>query len=458
MTKGFKGALLFLGIAALVILVACRGESSPTPTPTPLLPGQLTPRPAPERVRLDLGDGIVVAFVEGLLADLPGKVVYVTHVPSGTQVVLDREGRIVERHDGRGDGPARMDAVLADEAAMGRIMAGLRSAEDARPRQSAIDWVPFIKFGGVTYVQNWRFGTAEGERQPMEDDLGTELYRVAFRLDGNVGVTYRSEDGDAAYLNPGTRVYAVKGYDPQFRLAAVADRRVRVFEADTNPAAKVGADLLDIRGKVRSIGINSPQDGRTELASMSDPEILEGLVGMVLTAPVDQGYRSSNGEPYFIAFHLEDGTAVTRAFWLESGELSRGIMMPAFFQVSVLRALAGAAALPPPGGTRITKALAVKLALESFKLPEPEIMPVEDARDPVARLMRLGEYVALTGGSTRENADSLVWVVEAEGMWRSAGIVPVESRTTYRYASVAIDAETGNFIASSRTHEPLFGR
>ena len=192
--------------------------------------------------------------------------------------------------------------------------------------------------------------TTEGARALTVEELGPELFRVAFKLDGYAGVDYRSQDGDAAYLDLGTPVHTAKGYAPEFRLATVSNGRVTLFEADTNPAAKVGADLLDIRGKVRSIGINDPEDGRKELASIGDPGTVQELVEMVLAAPVDQNRWDHDGERCFIAFHLEDGTAVTRAFWLESGELSRGIMTPALFQVPILQALTEAGALPPKDG------------------------------------------------------------------------------------------------------------
>ena len=126
------------------------------------------------------------------------------------------------------------------------------------------------------------------------------------------------------------------------------------FEADVNPAARTGADLLDIRGRVRSIGINSPEDGRTELASIDDPEMVERLVEIVLSAPVDQSRGDHAGERYFIDFHLEDGTTVNRSYWLESGELSRGIMTGPFFRDSLSQTLAQAPTLAPTPTPRTT--------------------------------------------------------------------------------------------------------
>lgn len=200
-----------------------------------------------------------------------------------------------------------------------------------------IDWVNFIKFGGITYIGDLNQG-----RALKESDLGPEFAKVKFKLSGNVSDPgYHAQDGDAAYLNPGTPVYTVKGYKPTFRLAArdSDSNRLVLFEADTNPNAKQGADLLDIAGKVQYIGVNSEQDGKTELAAIKDPKQVTALVDIVLEAPVDQNRPPQNEPQYFIAFHLEDGTTVTRQYGLHSGELSRGILLPKAFEVAVEQAL-----------------------------------------------------------------------------------------------------------------------
>ena len=89
---------------------------------------------------------------------------------------------------------------------MEHIMGGLRSDEDARPRESAADWLHSVQFDGITYMAKGGWGghiITEGERALTIEDLGPELYRVAFRIDGYGG--YSHQDGNATYLNPARR-------------------------------------------------------------------------------------------------------------------------------------------------------------------------------------------------------------------------------------------------------------
>jgi hypothetical protein len=202
-----------------------------------------------------------------------------------------------------------------------------------------IDWINFIKFNGITYSG---YLLNQG-RQLVESDLGPEFAKVAFKVSGNVNSPgYQIKNGDAAFLDAGTVVYTVKGYKPVFRLA-VHDKNqqnsIVLFESDTNPNAKKGVDLLDIGGKVKYIGINSVQDEKTELAAITNQKQVAALVTMVLTAPVDQSHQSQNERQYFIAFHLADGTIVTRSFGMQSGELSRGMLLPKAFGDAITQAL-----------------------------------------------------------------------------------------------------------------------
>ena len=197
-------------------------SSTPQPLPT------ATQSSAPEHVRLNLAYGIVVAF-----ADDPslGRVAYVTHVPSGAQAVLDRGGAIIDRDDSSGEDGEVLDVVLADGRSMVRIEKGLRY-EGTLPSNPIADWIDLIRFDGVTYYRRARegSGTSNEVERLNQSQLGPLLYRVAFSLDSNLLPSgYQIQDGDAAYLKPGTAIHSVNGYDSSLRLAAIVSGEALLY-------------------------------------------------------------------------------------------------------------------------------------------------------------------------------------------------------------------------------------
>jgi hypothetical protein len=192
-----------------------------------------------------------------------------------------------------------------------------------------IDWVDFIKFNDITYLH-------QNSDVPLGHDMLTYYTEVRFKVADNVNnPNYKIKNGDAAYLEKGTILYSIKDYSSNFRLVT---EQGELYEADTNPNAKLGADLLAIGGKVDYIGINSSLDGKTELASIRDSEQVTELVGMVLKGRVDQTQKQTGIQQYFLEFHLKDGTTVNRSYWLDTGVLSRGIQLPEEFR-QVVRAV-----------------------------------------------------------------------------------------------------------------------
>ena len=294
----------------LFVMAAC-GDSEP-----------LSMSHTPSQVyRLDLGAGVVAAFVEDLSSELPDRVAYITHVDSGSQAVVNREGRIIDRYPGRGGGTGHIDAVLSDEATMEQIMEGLRRdrSEGATTGETIIvhiSWVPSLRFGGITYEENWHTLTLQD--LTLQDLLGPELHRVAFMVDDHAGSNYILQDGDATLLPPGTPVHEVKGYKPEFRLAALVDGRVKIFEADTNPLAETGEDLIDICGKVTSIDILSEEDANTVLATIDEERAVGNFVDAVLGSPVHQERLGGRGN----AFSWASGWPTARRLCGRSG-LSR---------------------------------------------------------------------------------------------------------------------------------------
>lgn len=219
-------------------------------------------------------------------------------------------------------------AVLAASLLAGCVGCGLHQSN------THIDWVDFVRFGGITYLANFQAG-----REIQQADIGPQFATVRHTLSGTVNdPNYQTEDGVAAYIATGSPVYRVNGYAPTFRLAAERGGRFMLYEADTNPRAKTGADLLDIGGKVRSIVVND-ESGTAErtVATITDPHKVTALVALLLAAPVDQTQVSGDGPQYFLIFALNDGTQVARAYSPASHLVARGIIVPSAF-VSMLAA------------------------------------------------------------------------------------------------------------------------
>jgi hypothetical protein len=206
---------------------------------------------------------------------------------------------------------------------------------------AVISWVNVIKLEGITYSAD--FG-AQGSLG--KEDLGSKFGKTRCKLaDVVTDPQYDLRDGDATFLEPGTPVYEVQGYELWFRLAARLDGRWVLYEADRVPGAEFGDDLLDIRGKVTYISINSPKDGTTELAVIRGEDRVGPLVEMLLEAPVDQD-RNPPEEEYddqvFLEIHLNDRTSSSLNLYPESKLLSRGIMVPDAFIVAIRDAMTSA--------------------------------------------------------------------------------------------------------------------
>lgn len=186
-----------------------------------------------------------------------------------------------------------------------------------------IDWVDFVVLNDINYHRGYM-----DNYKLQKDKVGKVIGKVEFTVANNIyDPKYKVKNGDAAFLEKGTNIYKLKDYSTNFRVAVYSNNEWILYEADSNPKAQIGEDLLDINNKVTRIGINSETDGKTELATINDKATINKLVEFVLTAKINQNNDNYNGERYFIKFYLDDGTYVNRCYWLESGELSSGIML-----------------------------------------------------------------------------------------------------------------------------------
>ena len=217
---------------------------------------------------------------------------------------------------------------------------GLVAVADGAGRSTTLD---FVTFDGIDYV---RFIDEPG-RELTRADLGVEFGTVGCSIGEDARACSYGVDAGAAFMPAGTRVYAVRGYATEFRLAAAWRDRLFLYQAWRNPRARVGRDLFDIAGRVRAIdverrdGPRAPREA-TRAASVASPPDVEALVGMMLRGTMRRPTAHAAGEPeYWLTIWLADGTTLGRPYYADTGELMGGLAVPAEFRVLLERHLAG---------------------------------------------------------------------------------------------------------------------
>jgi hypothetical protein len=188
----------------------------------------------------------------------------------------------------------------------------------------------FITFDEVHYLR-W---AEEPGRALTRADLGIEFATVECSYGEDRAGCAFGRDAAAAFMPAGTRVYAVRGYRTEFRLAAVVNERVFLYQVWRNPRAKVGGDLFDIAGKVRAIDVQRGEPtaaapGKRVRVAAKDTE---ALVEMMLRGRMRPPRAYAFGEPrYWLTIWLADGTTLGRPYFPRSSELMDGLVVPAEF-------------------------------------------------------------------------------------------------------------------------------
>ena len=192
---------------------------------------------------------------------------------------------------------------------------------------SSASLLDFVTFDRIDYI---RFADEPG-RALTRDDLGIEFATVGCSIgEDNRNCSY-GLDGAAAFLPAGTRVYAVRGYATEFRLAAVWRDHIYLYQAWRNPRARVGGALFDIAGKVRSVEVwrgEPTAEASRKPAVIAAREDVDALVGMIVRGPTRPPRAHTAGEPrYWLTFWLADGTTLGRSYFPETSELMGGVVV-----------------------------------------------------------------------------------------------------------------------------------
>jgi hypothetical protein len=190
----------------------------------------------------------------------------------------------------------------------------------------------YVTFDGIDYIR-W---AEEPGRALARSDLGPEFATIECAFAEDLRGCPYGLDAAAAFLPAGTRVYEVRGHATSFRLAAVWQDRVFLYQAWRNPKAKTGSDLYAIAGKVREIHVQrgEPDAGRPRPAiAITAPVDVQALVEMILRAPVRRPRPHAFGDTrYWLTFWLTDGTTLARPYFPDTGELMGGVVLPGDFR------------------------------------------------------------------------------------------------------------------------------
>jgi len=195
----------------------------------------------------------------------------------------------------------------------------------------------FVTLDGIDYIR-W---PDEPGRLLERGDLGAEFATIACSLGEDARGCAYGLDAAAAFLPAGSRLYAVRGYATEFRLAAVWRDRIFLYQAWRNPRARRGGDLFDIAGKVRALDVRRGADappGPDVRAVAVSPADTEALVAMIAKGAMRAPRPHPPGEPrYWLTFWLADGTALCRPYFAETGELLGGLVPAAEFRAVLER-------------------------------------------------------------------------------------------------------------------------
>src|SRR5215831_3508974 len=177
------------------------------------------------------------------------------------------------------------------------------------------------------------------------DDLGVEFAVVGCSFTEDRRGCPFGTDAAAAFMPTGSRIYAVKGYSTDFRLAAVWQEKIYLYQAWRNPRAKVGGDLYAMAGKVRAIDV---QRGEPTWAApgipvrISSPNDADRLMDMIARGAVGRPQAHAFGElRYWLTFWLTDGTTLGRPYFVDTRELMGGVLLPEEFTRILERYLPG---------------------------------------------------------------------------------------------------------------------
>jgi hypothetical protein len=188
------------------------------------------------------------------------------------------------------------------------LLTGCRSSPFGA--QSVIDLVDFIKWDGVTY--DGIYSGALADKKYIGEKIGEVKFRVA---DNVTNPNYKIRNGDAAFHEKGTEIFAIAG-NPQY-IAVKSPRDIngyRVYFSRDNIEYKWHYKDMPIQ-KVKTIEIYLAytQEGAKKMAALTLPKDVNKFLEIITNSKDSPGFQPSteHGDPtyYEMVFYTDEPIA-----------------------------------------------------------------------------------------------------------------------------------------------------
>ncbi len=160
----------------------------------------------------------------------------------------------------------------------------------------SIDWVDFVKWDDRSYEAMYNRALTD------PSDIGPSVGEVKFKLEGNVRTTgYRSKNGDAAYLEPGTVLYELKSRPDRSILAVRDDKAIGGYALYADPEKLSGYPwhFKDIpKDKVTLVEIyRYGPDDEPAMTNLLEGEKAAAFVNLLERSAASESYSPAPGGP-----------------------------------------------------------------------------------------------------------------------------------------------------------------
>jgi hypothetical protein len=173
--------------------------------------------------------------------------------------------------------------------------------------QVIIEWVDLIKWDGKQYEAVYEVALAD--RSFIDKEIGEVNFKVADQIKRT---SYRFKDGDAAFHEKGTKLYAIKGLDDAI---AVEDQSVingyRIYMVRDEAPPRRHFDQVPL-AQVKKIEFYtfSMEEGNRKTASYTDPSDMEAIQSILANSKLAPSFEP-NGDTsrYDVLLYTDEAIA-----------------------------------------------------------------------------------------------------------------------------------------------------